>query len=163
MSISANAGSAGRTRYLLLGSLALNLFFIGAGGAVALQHSSSPPLQPVVGIRNNMAQRLDAVIASLPADDAKIMRAELKTDAAQLAQAETDLRLAKETVRSKLRAEPYDPAAGRKALAQTSVARERFFQVLHDAVASATAKMSPAGRQALADWPVGHRNVVVAR
>lgn len=163
MSVFANPNSTGRTRYLLLGSLALNLFFVGAGGAVALQHSSLPPLQPVVGIRNSMAQRLDAVIASLPADDARIMRAELNADAARLARAQTDLRLSREMVRDKLRAEPYDPVAMRAAMAQTSAARDRFFQVLHDAVASATAKMSMAGRQTLADWPIAHRHVVEAR
>jgi uncharacterized membrane protein len=150
-------------RYLLVGSLALNLVFVGAVGAVAFQHSSEVPLQPVIGIKHTMAQRMELLVASLPASDAKVMRAVLREDAAQLAAAEAQLRLSREAVRSKMRAEPYDPSAVREALAETSAARDHFFQLLHDAIASATAQMSPVGRQTLADWPVRRRNVVVTQ
>jgi uncharacterized membrane protein len=161
MSFSANAKSSARMRYLLLGSLALNLAFVGAAGAVAYQRSSTVPLQPVIGIKYGAAQWMDRIVANLPANDAKVMRAVLRADAAQLAAAEAQLRLSRETVRSKLRAEPYDPAAVRQALAETSAARDHFFQLLHDAIASATAQMSPAGREMLADWPLRRRNAVV--
>jgi len=163
MSLSENVKSVISTRYLLPASLALNLVFVGAAGAVALRHSSPAPLQPVVGIKHSVSQRLDLVITSLPADDARIMRAVLRADAVKLAQAEAELRLSQEAVRNTLRAEPYDPAAVRQALSETSTARDHFFQVLHEALASATAKMSIAGRQTLADWPIKRGNVVLTQ
>ncbi len=163
MSLSANAKSSGRARYLLLGSLMLNLVFAGAAGAVALQHARAVPLQPVVGIKHGMAQRLDRIAASLPANDAGVMRTELRADAVKLAAAETEVRLSQEAVRDKLRAEPFDPAAVRAAMAETSAAREHFYQVLHDALATATTKMSDAGRKRLADWPTRRANAVVTQ
>lgn len=163
MSLSVNAKSAAGARYLLLGSLALNIVFVGAAGAVALQHSTPVPLQPVVGIKHSMAQRLNLVIASLPASDARVMRTALRADAKKLAAAEVELRLSREAVRNTLRAEPFDPAAVRQALAETSAARDHFFQLLQDALASATAQMSPAGRQTLADWPIRRGNAVLTQ
>jgi uncharacterized membrane protein len=162
MSLSAYANGSGRARYLLLGSLTLNLVLAGAAGAVALQHARAVPLQAVVGIKHGMTHRLDRIEASLPTDDAGVMRAELGAEAVKLATAEAEVRLAQETVRDKLRAEPFDPAAVRAAMAQTSAAREDFYRVLHDALAAATAKMSEAGRKQLADWPT-RRDAVVTQ
>lgn len=163
MSQSADAKGSGRVRYLLLGSLTLNLVLAGAAGAVALQHSGAVPLQPVVGIKHGMAGRLDRIAATLPMNDAGVMRAELRAEAAKLAAAEAELRLAQETVRDKLRAEPFDPAALRAAMSQTSAARERFYRVLHDALTAAMGKMSEAGRKRLADWPQRRADTVVTQ
>lgn len=154
MSVLPKAESSGRTRYLLLGSLTLNLIFVGAAGAVALQHSNTPaPLQPVVGIKHGVEQRFNRIAASLPPDDAKIIRAEFHAEAVKLATAEVQIRLSEEAVRDSLRAEPFDPAAVRTAMAETSAARDHFYQLVHNVVASATTKMSAAGREMLADWP----------
>lgn len=153
MSIFTDALSGARARYLLLGSLTLNLVFAGAAGAVAFQHATKlPPLQPVVGMNRGVEQRFDRIAAALPANDAKIIRAEFHVQAFQLATAETQVRLSEQAVRDALRAQPFDPAAVRVAMAQTSQAKDRFFKLVHETVAGATAKMSPAGRQALADW-----------
>ena len=57
-----------------------------------------------------------------------------------------------QAIRDSLRAQPFDPAAVRAAMAQSSQAKDRFVELVHETVAGATAKMSPAGRQALADW-----------
>lgn len=163
MSLSASANSAARMRYLLAGSLVLNLAFVGAAGAMAIQHSTTVPLEPVIGIKHTVAQRMDLMVSQLPADDAKVMRTVLRADATQLAEAEVQVRLSRETVRTKLRAEPYDPAAVREALSEASAARDHFFQLLEDVIANATAQMSPAGRQTLADWPVRRREAVVTQ
>jgi len=162
MFLSGDAKGTGRVRYLLLGSLTLNLVFAGAAGAVALQHARAVPLEPVVGIKHGMGPRLDRIAASLPANDAGVMRAEFRAEAVRLAAAEAEVRLAQEAVRDKLRAEPFDPAAVRTAMAQTSAAHEHFYRVLHDAIAAATAKMSEAGRKRLADWPA-RRDAVVTQ
>ena len=153
MSIWMDALSGPRARYLLLGSLTLNLVFAGAAGAVALQHATKlAPLQPVVGMDHGVEQRFDRIAAALPVNDAKILRTEFHAQAIKLATAETQVRLSEQAVRDSLRAQPFDPAAVRTAMAETSQARDRFFELVHETVAGATAKMSTAGRQALADW-----------
>jgi len=153
MALSQNARISGHLRYLLLGSLTLNLLFAGAAGAMAVQHARAPaPLQPVVGIKHGVEHRFNRIAASLPPADAKIMRAEFRAEAVQLAEAEAQLRLSEEAVRDSLRAEPFDPAAVRSAMGQSSAAHESFYALIHNLVAAATAKMSPAGRETLADW-----------
>jgi uncharacterized membrane protein len=140
-------------RWLLLGSLALNLFFVGAAGAVAYRYSSPVPLTTVSHIDHNLVERLNRVADSLPPTDAVVMRAELRTDEVKIAAAQADLRLSQDEVRRSLRAEPFDADAMRKAMAVNHDAHERFDQVVHDMVASAAGKMSVVGRNKLADWP----------
>ncbi len=164
MSVLPKAESSGRARYLLLGSLTLNLLFAGAAGTMALQHSYTPaPLQQVVGIKHGVEQRFYRIAASLPPDDAKIMRTEFHTEAVKLATAEAQIRLSEEAVRDSLRAEPFDPAAVRTAMAQTSAARDNFYQLVHEVVASATTRMSAAGRETLADWPQRRGKAVITQ
>jgi len=164
MALLANLTGTARVRYLLVGSLTLNLVLMGAAGAVAYQHSSSATApKPIAGIRRGFESHFDRIAASLPADDARIMRAQLHADAVKLAAAETEVRLSEEAIRNSLRAEPFDPAATRTAMAESNRARDRFFQLVHDAVAAATAKMSPDGRKAIADWPTRRTDRVVTQ
>jgi uncharacterized membrane protein len=162
MALSSSA-QGGHLRYLLLGSLMLNLLFAGAAGAMALQRVHAVALQPVAGIRHGIANRIDRIAASLPASDAAIMRGAFRAEAAELAAAETEVRLAQETVRERMRAQPFDAAAVRAAMAQTSQAREHYYHLVHEIVSGATAKMSPDGRKALADWPIRRREAMVAQ
>jgi uncharacterized membrane protein len=164
MSLLTTIKGAARVHHLLLGSLTLNLVLVGAAGAVAYQHSSAPvALKPVAGIKRGIENHLDRIAASLPAADATIMRAVLRTDSVKLAAAETEVRLSEEAVRNSLRADPFDPAAVRTAMAETNQARDHYFQLIHEAVATATAKMSPIGRRALADWPTRRDHVVITQ
>jgi uncharacterized membrane protein len=153
-----NTEGGARLRWLLLGSIALNLFFMGAAGAVAFRYSSPVPLTTVARIDHSLAGRLDRIAASLPAADAGIMRAQLRGDAIKVAAAQADLRLSREAVRRSLRAQPFDAGAMRTAMAESRTARENFDQVLHDMIASAAAKMSVVGRDKLADWPTQRDN-----
>ena len=163
MALLTNLKGAARVHHLLLGSLMLNLVLVGAAGAVAYRHSSAAAAapRPIAGIKRGIESHLNQIAASLPADDAKIMRAELRADAVKLASAETEVRLSEEAVRNSLRAEPFDPAAVRSAMAETNQARDHFFKLVHEAVATATAKMSPGGRRAIADWPTRRANRIV--
>ncbi len=145
-------------RWLLLGSLALNLLFVGAAGAVAIRLSGPVPLAPVARIDHSLTGRLDRIAAKLPPADAEVLRAQLRGEAVKVATAETDLRLAQEEVRKTLRAQPFDAAAMRAALAASRVAHDSFDQVLHDTIAAAAAKMSVAGRTTLADWRTAHQD-----
>jgi uncharacterized membrane protein len=156
--------SSGRVRYVLLGSLTLNLIFVGAAAAMAVQHSNAvTPLQPVVGIPHSFDQHFNRVAASLPPADAIIMRAEFRAQAVKLATAQAQIRLSQEAVRNSLRAQPFDPAAVRLAMDETSAARNDFYQLVHNVVAAATAKMSPAGREMLADWPRRRDKTVITQ
>jgi uncharacterized membrane protein len=140
-------------RWLLPVSLTLNLVFAGAAGASFLRHSAAVPLEPVTHMTRGAEQRLDRIATSLPAPDAQIMRSAIRAEAAKVVAAQASLRLSQEDVRNSLRAEPFDSAAVRAAMAETSAARDNFDQVLHDLIASAAAKMSPVGRSKLAAWP----------
>jgi uncharacterized membrane protein len=153
MSVLPKIESGARVHWLLLGSLALNLFFVGAAGAVAFRYTSPVPLTAVARIEHNLVGRLNRVADSLPPSDADAMRGELREDAVKIAAAQADLRLSQEDVRKSLRAEPFDPDAMRTAMAENHAAHERFDQVIHDMLASAAGKMSIVGRNKLADWP----------
>jgi len=153
MTLLANIEGTTRFRWLLLGSLALNLAFVGAAGAVAFRYSGPVPLATISRIDHNVTGRLDSLAASLPENDATLLRAQLRTDAVKIATAQADLRLSREEVRKNLRAEPFDAAAMRAALEANRVARDHFAQVLQNAIASAAGRMSIVGRSKLADWP----------
>jgi uncharacterized membrane protein len=142
-----------RMRWLLLGSLALNLFFVGAAGAVAFRYTSPMPLTTVARIDRSLPSRFDRIATSLPPADAAVMRAQLRDDAEKVVTAQADLRLSQEDVRKSLRTEPFDSDAVRTAMTENRAARENFDQVLHAMIASAAAKMSIVGRSKLADWP----------
>jgi hypothetical protein len=143
---------AAAMRWLLPASLALNVLFLGATGAVALRYTGSIPLSAVARIDRSGTDRLDRVAASLPANDAQVMRSEIHADEEKVAAAQADLRLSQEEVRNSLRAEPFDVEAMRAAMEQVQAARENYHMVLHDLVAAAAPKMSVVGRNKLADW-----------
>jgi uncharacterized membrane protein len=151
MSIIPQIEGRAHVHWLLLGSLALNLFFVGAAGAVAYRYSSPVPLTTVSRI--DLIGRLDRLANTLPSGDADIMRAQLRADEVKIAAARADLRLSRDDVRRSLRAEPFDADTMRKAMTANHAAHERFDQVIHDMLASAAGKMSVIGRNKLADWP----------
>jgi uncharacterized membrane protein len=156
ISVLPNIDGAARLRWLLLGSLALNLLFVGAAGAVAYRYSGpapSTPLTNVARIEHNLAGRIDRIAESLPPSDAEIMRSEIRAEEMKVATAQADLRLSQEEVRNSLRANPFDSNAVRTAMADNRAARENFDRVLHEMIASAATRMSPAGRDTLANWP----------
>lgn len=151
--VSVTEGGGAHLRWLLLGSLALNLFFVGAAGAVAFRYSSPVPLTTVARIDHSLAARLDRIAGSLPPADAVLLRTQLRDEAVQVAAVQADLRLSQEDVRKSLRAQPFDADAMRNAMAENRAAREKFDQVLHDTIAAAAANMSIVGRTKLAEWP----------
>jgi len=152
MSIIPSMDGGVRMRWLLLGSLTLNLLFMGAAGAVALRYSSPVPLATVARIDHGLTSRLERIAVILPPADSEIMRAQLRDDAEKLAAAQADLRLSQDAVRDSLRAEPFNPDAMRRAMAENRTAHDNFDQVLHDTIAAAAARMSIVGRTKIADW-----------
>jgi uncharacterized membrane protein len=160
--LSSAAGDDRASRWLVLGSLALNLFFIGAGGALLIRHfaapaATSPPID------RSVSGRIDRIATTLPAADATVLRDAFKADAPRIEATQAVLRREQDAVRTALRAEPFDAGAMRAAMANTRAARQSFDVILHDMVATASAKMSVAGRNKLADWPGSRDNSATVR
>jgi len=147
-------------RWLLPASLALNICFVGAASAVAYRYTGDVPLPVVDLITRSAGDRLDRVAAALPANDAQIMRAQVRAEEVRVAAAQADLRLAQEEARNSMRAEPFNIDAMRTAMAQVQIARENYHTVLHDVFESAAPKLSVVGRNMLANLSAIHGNVL---
>lgn len=137
----------GSSRWLLLGSLALNLFFIGAAIAMAIR-APAPSYWD-----RNVFVRVERLSATLPPADADLVRSQVNANRAAIDTAQTKYHQARERIHDLLRQEPFDAAALRAAMAETQAARQAFDQVVQGVFAATAEKMSPAGRSALADWP----------
>lgn len=144
--------SRGSTRWLLLGSLALNLFFVGVAVAMAIR---AP--EPSVWDRDVFV-RVERLAATLPPADAALLRGGIDADRKAIEAAQMQYRSAQSDIRAVLRQEPFDAAAMRAAMSKTRAARQNFDQNLQGVFADAAAKMSPAGRRALADWPPSRKS-----
>jgi len=145
------------SRIVLFVSLALNLFFLGVLGATAVREFwlQPPAFQP----SRTAAERIDRLAATLEADDAEKLRARFHDREQKLEAAHSAYRRAQEAVRAALRAEPFDVAAVRSAMAETRAARLALDQALHEVISTAAVQMSPAGRNRLADWSPPHGGV----
>jgi uncharacterized membrane protein len=137
---------------LILVSLSLNLFFVGVFAAYLLRHYVSAPAATSV-IDRSPAARIERLAATLPAADAEKLRSEFRNRQATVDVARENYRRAQDVIRRILRADPFDPAAMRGAMADTRAARQAFDQALQAVIVSAAEQMSVAGRNKLADWP----------
>lgn len=140
------------SRWLLLGSLALNLFFIGAAIALAVR-----PPAPAPAWDRDVFVRIERIAASLPSGDTTILRGQIAANRDGIESAQAKYRSAQNVIREALRAEPFDAEALRVAMANTRAARQAFDQTVQGVFAGSAAQMSQIGRQALADWPPGRK------
>jgi uncharacterized membrane protein len=138
-------------RFMLL-SVALNLFFIGVAGTLIARSYFAPPSVITVTIDRGAAARMERIATTLPGGDAEIMRAAYRDNAAPLDAARDDFEKAVVAIKESFRAEPYDLNGTRAAMADTRAKHQRFIVLLHDAIAAAAGKMSPAGRAKLAEY-----------
>jgi uncharacterized membrane protein len=141
----------GSKRWLLLGSLALNLFFIGVAIAIAIRAPDAPSWD------RNVFVRMERLSATLPPADADKLRGEINSNRQAIEAAQTQYRSAQDQIRAALRKEPFEVNDMRAAMTQTRAARQSFDQILQGMFADAASKMSHEGRQALADWPPGRK------
>jgi uncharacterized membrane protein len=146
------AVTRGSSRWLLLGSLALNLFFVGVAVAMAIR-APAPSYWD-----RNVFVRVERLAATLPPSDADLLRGQINTNRAAIDDAQVKYHAAREHIHEVLRQEPFDPAAMRAAMANSRGARQTFDQVIQGVFASVAAQMSSAGRHALADWPPGRKS-----
>ncbi len=159
MSVAQLASSAerGSARWLLLGSLALNLFFVGVAVAMLIRAPAPSYWDRDVFVR------VERMAASLPPADADLIRAQMQAHHAALEVAQNKYYAAREAIRAALRQDPFDVAAMRAAMTETRAARQSFDQVIQGVFATAAEQMSSAGRHALADWPPGHTKASAKR
>jgi uncharacterized membrane protein len=157
------AGESRASRWLVLGSFALNLFFVGAAGALAIRHYYGASSAASAAVDRTVAGRIERLAATLPTADADILRVGFRADAAKLEAAQDALNRGRENVRQSLRADPFNIDAMRTAMAEARAERQSFDLVLHETIANAAAKMSVAGRNKLADWPASRGNATRAK
>jgi len=141
----------GSSRWLLLGSLALNLFFVGVAIAMAVR-APAPSYWD-----RNVFVRVERLAATLPPADADILRGEISANRSAIEDSQIAYHKAQDSIHEVLRQEPFDVETMRAAMAKTRSARQGFDQSIQGVFAVIAAKISPAGRQALADWPPGRK------
>jgi uncharacterized membrane protein len=134
-------------RWLLLGSLALNLFFIGVAVAMAVRAPAPPPRWDP-----NVFVRVERIAATLPPADAAIVREAMQANHAAIDDAQTKYYDARHEIHETLRQDPFKIEDMRAAMAKMRAARQSFDQIIQGVFADAAPKMSSAGRHALADW-----------
>jgi len=146
------SATRGSIRWLLLGSLALNLFFVGVAVAMAIRAPAPSWWDQDVFVR------VDRLAATLPQADGAALRTRIQSNHDAIQTAQGGYRTAQDAIRATLRQEPFDVEAMRTAMAKTRAARQNYDQVIQGVFANAAAQMSQAGRNALADWPPGHKS-----
>lgn len=139
--------------WLLLGALALNLFFVAFAVALAVR-----PPAPAPAWDRDVFVRAERIADTLPAADAATLRGRIAASRGDIESAQTKFRSAQDVIRDTLRAEPFDAETLRASMANARAARQAFDQTIQGVFAGAAAQMSQPGRQALADWPPGRKS-----
>lgn len=141
------------SRWLLVGSLALNLFFIGTIGALAVRHYvlTAPPA--ATERPRTAAARIERLAAPLPAADAEKLRAAFQARAAEAEAARESLNRAYERVQTALRTQPFEVNELRAAMGEARAARPLYDRTMQEILITAASGLSGEGRTRLADWP----------
>lgn len=135
------------SRWLLFGSLALNLFFIGVAIAFAIRGPG-----PAHRWNRDVFVRVERLAATLPKADGDIVRKAMQANHDVVANAQAAYLGAREDIRETLRQDPFNVDAMRAAMTKARAARQAYDRALEDVFADAAAKMSSTGRHALANW-----------
>ncbi len=134
-------------RWLLLGSLALNLFFIGIAVAMVVRDPPSRQWSPDVFVR------IERLASHLPPADAQILRAAVNAHHDAIEKSHMAYRSARDDIREALREDPFKVEDMRAAVTRAGAARQAYDQVMQGVFTDAAARMTSAGRDAMADWP----------
>lgn len=141
-------------RWLLLGSLALNLFFIGVAIAMVIRAPAPPHWDP------NVFVRIERLARTLPPADAAVLNKETQVNHDAIATAQDNYHAARAAIYETLRQDPFKVEDMRAAMTKSRAARQTYDVAIQGMLADAAAKMSPEGRHALADW---HTNRKIKR
>jgi uncharacterized membrane protein len=142
------------SRWILIVSLALNLFFVGTAGTLAFRHyvKAAQPAGTTIPART-AAARIERLAAPLPKEDGEKLRASFRQQEAAAERARAALNTALDNLQATLRKQPYDPDALRAALLQIRTTRPLYEAVMAEIYSRGVDAMSPEGRIKLADWP----------
>jgi uncharacterized membrane protein len=140
---------SGGSRWLLPASLALNLFFVGIAGSMAVREFTQVP--ETIASQSDAA-RIERIASTLPQSDAEKLRTQFASQRAAIETARETIGKKQDEIRVALRAEPFNVEEMRRAMAEGRAARERLYQMLGGVVSSAAEQMSKEGRNKLADW-----------
>jgi uncharacterized membrane protein len=141
------------SRWLLLASLALNLFFIGVGGALLLQsYGWSGSAEQPAAAHHSIDVRIEQIAATLPRQDGDKLRAAFQANRVSIDAVEADFHRSRDAVRAAVAAQPFDGDALRQAMARLRAARQAYDRQVQDFFAGLVPEISQAGRQKLADW-----------
>jgi uncharacterized membrane protein len=157
------SGADRSSRWLLFASLALNLFFIGIGGALLVRGTGIGTPTEVAPIDRSVGGRVARIAATLPREDGDKLRAAYQAYRLELDDTNTAYRRAQDRVRQTLRAQPFDVSALRTAMTAMQTARQDYDRRLQDFFARLAADISPTGRQKLADWRNSRRETTPAQ
>ena len=137
-------------RLALIGSIALNLFFVGVVGVWAVKplwrDRPGGPGPVAGGIAERMVQRL-------PDADKPILGQALQKRQDDIRRLLDEARAAQQDARRSLRANTFDPSAFSAASDRTRAARDGVQAAIHQAVREAATTMSREGRAKLAQPP----------
>ncbi len=131
-----------RFQIVLFVSLALNLFLAGFLAARWLAPAWHEERRGPEAIAERLTSRLSGA-------DAEVMRAAFQANQPKLASLFGELQQARREVRQRLAAQPFDPDALAKAVADLRVKQAAFFSALQDTILPAVGKLSPEGRSHL--------------
>ena len=134
-----------RWRWVLGASIALNVFFVALIVSHMVSHRHGEKhVRP--------AMRIDMLAETLPPADGDKLRAALQARK-DIAAAIDDFHAAQDKVRAVLRAQPFDEAALRQAMAEAQTRHRAVESAIHDLIAGVAGQLSPEGRAKLAEWP----------
>lgn len=131
------------TLWILLGSMALNVFL----AIVIGKHMAIPPFPPPRPTRI-----IEEIADKLPKADAQILRDSLNAHEAELKEEDHGPEVFHKKMRDVLTAPQFDPEAFRAVADEFQARRERIGSTLTRVMLDALPKMSPEGRQAVADF-----------
>ena len=146
------------SRVWLIGSLALNLFFVGTVGALTARHYIAPSRPAAVERPRTAAARIERLAAALAPGDAEKLRAAFGEQVVVAERAREALSAAFERVQAALRAEPFDPAQLNAAFAAAREARLAYDTIIQQIISAAAQTMSHEGRNRLAEGPRPNTN-----
>jgi len=135
------------SRWLLLGSLALNLFFVGVAVAMAIRAPAPAPRWDP-----NVFVRIERLATTLPPADADLLRGAFQTNHESIAAAQNAYYDARRAIHETLRQDPFKIDDMRAAMAKMRAARQAYDQVIQGVFAGVAVTMSSAARHAIADW-----------
>ena len=136
----------GSSRWLLLGSLALNLFFVGVAVAMAVRAPAPPAWD------RNVFVRVEHIADTLPPSDADLLRGQINANRQIIDDVQTKYHSAQDAIHAALRREPFDVDAMRAAMAQLA---RRGSPSIRSSRGSSRSRRRKCRRPAAKPWPTG--------